>query len=571
MLALYYGWYGQPGKSSWGEFDTNKHAIKNTAHCPVNGPYSSHDPGIIDRQIDQAKAHGITGFVVSWWGKGEFESWHDQTLALLLERAEKKDFKVSIYWEHERNTEAQLIQFAVDDLTYVLETYGKKKAFLRVDGKPVLFAYGNIEWQTPLASLAKIILQTRAKAGDFLLVGQGYQANAAYLFDGLHTDYGNMRLDLLASPTPEKIIQFGQGAARYFTKGAQLARLHGRINCPMIIPGFDNTKSSPANVKADRCAGQIYRSLWEDALKTKPDWILISSWNEWLEGTEIEPSLELGDTYLQITAEYGKLFLNSAPAEVPSSMIGFPRFVPGTTNETDNLLGGRTVGLLLTDGSYDSEFWADYSGATVQRLTWDDLIDAQKFNAKTYELLIYIGGEHYKSSIKLTDDVTSALVRYIHAGGFFVSLPVAPWPLYYDDSRKGATYAITDKLGMGVDGWDAKFLTTRPSFHINTNALHGLPAIVAFPTIGDLRWTGATPHRVPASDLYVSLVQLKDEQGHVFGDGIAYVQHRIPSLSPGKTLYVWMGMPELLGENEFYPSLFQYIATRLKPLPLNNQ
>lgn len=563
VLALYYGWYGQTNRNAWGDYDIAHHQIKKTAHYPVNGPYSSHDVAIIDWQIDQAKAHGISGFVVSWWGKGDYESWHDQTLALLLERAEKKQFKISVYWEHERNTEAQLIQFAVDDLTYVLQTYGSKKAFLKVDGKPVLFSYNSIQWQTPLASLVEILKKVRAQAGDFLLIGQDYQANAAYLFDGLHTDYGKMPLDLLANPTPENMGQFRDAAAKYFEKGSKLARSRGRIHCPMIIPGFDNSKSSPANVKADRCDGQIYRILWEEAIRTRPDWILISSWNEWLESTEIEPSLELGDQYLQITATYAKPFLNSAPVDVPAP-AGLAEFNPGTGNVSADILAGKKIAILLTDGSYDSEFWADCLGAAVQRLTWKDLIDPNRFTASNFPVVIYIGGEHYPSSLKVTDDVTASLVRYLHQGGFFILLPVAPWPFYYDDSRKGVTHAITDQLGIGVDGWDSKYFGSGLTFVINTNALHGLAPSVPFPATGDLRWTGVSARRLPAGAAYGSIARLKDNQGHAFGEGIVLIQHRAGPLSPGQILYAWMRMPELLGEDQFYPSLFQFISTKVK-------
>ena len=96
VLAIYYGWYDNPagdGWKAWKQADTNKHELGNTARYPVKGPYSSHDPAVIDWQIDQAKAHGITGFVVSWAGKAA--TWHDQSMALLLERAEKKNFKIS--------------------------------------------------------------------------------------------------------------------------------------------------------------------------------------------------------------------------------------------------------------------------------------------------------------------------------------------------------------------------------------------------------------------------------------------------------------------------------------------
>jgi hypothetical protein len=39
------------------------------------------------------------------------------------------------------------------------------------------------------------------------------------------------------------------------------------------------------------------------ARASKPQWILVTSFNEWHEGSEIEPSVEFGRTYLEITAE----------------------------------------------------------------------------------------------------------------------------------------------------------------------------------------------------------------------------------------------------------------------------
>src|SRR5829696_8315151 len=97
-LAVYYGWYG-PGQGGWNNPNTNTHQISNTARYPANGPYSSHDMAVIDGQIDQAKAHGITGFIVSWFGVGPEAAWINESLAIVLERAEKKNFKVCVYWE----------------------------------------------------------------------------------------------------------------------------------------------------------------------------------------------------------------------------------------------------------------------------------------------------------------------------------------------------------------------------------------------------------------------------------------------------------------------------------------
>ena len=85
-------------------------------------------------------------------------------------------------------------------------------------------------------------------------------------------------------------------------------RKHNRISCVTVIPGYDDTKIRKPGLKAERQDGEAYRVLWQEAIKAKPDWVLITSWNEWHEGSEIEPSLEYGNEYLSLTKEYGARF-----------------------------------------------------------------------------------------------------------------------------------------------------------------------------------------------------------------------------------------------------------------------
>lgn len=567
VLAIYYVWYGQP-KGSWGKADTNKQEIASTARYPIKGPYSARDPSIMDWHIEQAKAHGITGFVVSWWGKAD--PWGDEAFAELLKCAEQKNFKIALYWEQQRDTQGLMVQFAVDDLTHVLERYGKSPAFLKVQSRPIIFVYDRIEWQTPLATLAEIVEKTRAKAGDFALIGHGYQSSFSYFFDGLHTDYMlEMQLHFLAKQQPEQLQSFREMTARSFTRGTQLARQHSRIICPMIIPGFDNTKSSAAKVKAERYDGKTYRTMWEEAVKTKPDWVLISSWNEWPEGSEIEPSLELGDQYLKITAEYAKPFLNSQTVSVSAGNAP-PRFAPTAKNEFYRLLAGRSVGVLMQDIRLDAEFWSSYCGASVQRLTWSDLIDPAKFSASKFPVLFHVAPEHFVGSVKTSGDVKKALVRYLREGGFFVSLPFQPWPLYYDDSQDGKPAAITDELHLGINSWPGLPEPKELRFLINAKAFPSLPTSIPFPTNGDLRWSGTSRARVPRSDNYVPLVQLSDGQNRYFGEGAAYIEFRTLPVSPGKAVVVWMRTAETIGEDKFYPALFEFIATKLKPVASKN-
>jgi len=567
VLAVYYVWYGygKPGDDGWKNADTNKHVTANTARYPLKGPYKSQDVAVIDWQIDQAKTHGITGFVVSWFGKTA--KWHDDALALLLERAEKKDFKVSVYWETHRDTGAQMLQFAVDDLSYVLERYGKSQAFLKINGKPVIFAYGRVAYQTPVALWPAIIEGVRAQAGDFALIADGYQDSYGYLFDGLHTyDPAGLSPEVWNNLSVDDLGKLRAWADQHYGYGVKIARQHNRIACVMVTPGCDARKAYKITEKSDRLDGRTYRALWEEALKAKPDWVFITSWNEWPEGTEIEPSLELGDEYLKITAEYSERFLGSERVDVPPAGP-LPECSPGTTRRLGTLLSGRNVAVLMQDRMNDAEFWAALCGANLRRLDWANLVDPAVFNASNFPILIYIGGEHYQSSIKVTDDVPKSLGRYLHEGGFLVSLPTGTWPFLYDDSRKGVPHGITDTLALGIDnGFEQPTNAAALTFSAKTNILFGLPATAPFPTSGDLRWRPTNRSRVPASEIYVPLIQLRDNTGKPYGDGASYIEHRTPSLAGGKSLYVWMRTAEAFGPDVFLPSLYQFISTRLKPL-----
>jgi len=50
-------------------------------------------------------------------------------------------------------------------------------------------------------------------------------------------------------------------------------------------------------------AGERYQATWDAALASDPDWILVTSWNEWYEGTAVEPSVRFGDLALRQTAD----------------------------------------------------------------------------------------------------------------------------------------------------------------------------------------------------------------------------------------------------------------------------
>jgi hypothetical protein len=60
---------------------------------------------------------------------------------------------------------------------------------------------------------------------------------------------------------------------------------------PSVGPGYDGTRAGEPPVRRPRRNGATYDALWDAALKAAPDVISITSFNEWGEGTQIEPAV----------------------------------------------------------------------------------------------------------------------------------------------------------------------------------------------------------------------------------------------------------------------------------------
>jgi len=68
-----------------------------------------------------------------------------------------------------------------------------------------------------------------------------------------------------------------------------------------VVPGFNNTAVQKEPRVIDRRDGSYYSLYWLVAKASSPDGYAITSFNEWHEGTEIEPSREYGHQYIYLT------------------------------------------------------------------------------------------------------------------------------------------------------------------------------------------------------------------------------------------------------------------------------
>lgn len=294
VLAFYYPWYATPEgpTGEWRVWD-----VYPPIRTPLLGFYDVYNPATVARQIGDAQTAGIDGFIVSWWGIDHFT---DRALRqTILPVAEQERFAVTIYYENYGQNREQIAR----DFAYISEEYGQSPAFMRVDGRPVLFVYDMVTTAFNKDDWDFVFQRLDAQGLDCFCIADGLvaaynrgDAQYSYLFDlfqGVHTYFP---LD----SSPEFLYQL-------YASNALKAAAKGILFAATVSPGFDNSSWAPADGKAelvvDRNGGQLYRQIWEAAIASNPQWILITSFNEWPEGTEIEPSREFGQQYLQLTSE----------------------------------------------------------------------------------------------------------------------------------------------------------------------------------------------------------------------------------------------------------------------------
>lgn len=275
VLAFYYPWYGRPDGPSgkWYHWNpaTSRHDATDT---PVLGLYDSNDSATVRQHIRWAQAAGIDGFISSWWGPASFE---DHSLRVLLGVAEQEGFTVCAMLESPFTADELR-----DDVHALLTTRATSPAWLRVDGRPVVFVYTRIMNRFGPDDFRRAFAGT-----DAFTLADSPDSAQAEPFDGVFS-YGP--------------VQDVDGYLRGLPAAIAANHAARRILAAAAVPGYDDgVIRQPARV-LPRDDGALYRRMWQAAAGA--DWVTITSWNEWHEGTEIEPSLEYGSRYLELTRSF---------------------------------------------------------------------------------------------------------------------------------------------------------------------------------------------------------------------------------------------------------------------------
>jgi len=106
-------------------------------------------------------------------------------------------------------------------------------------------------------------------------------------------------------------------------------------------PGYDHS-AVPGRTPliVDRRDGAFYEEQWLKLLRRPPKFVMVETWNEWHEGTDIAESREYGRHYIELTRKYADLFKQGWRPPWPKGSFSDAKSVSiglGTTNRENGL------------------------------------------------------------------------------------------------------------------------------------------------------------------------------------------------------------------------------------------
>jgi hypothetical protein len=261
------GWFGKPD------------------HMDVG--YLSDDPAQIHRQVEDMISRGVQGAIMPWYGQADTVI--DTATQLLRNEAESDggQFVFAV-----RENEAALASAAIAngcdvtdqliaDLTYINSQYESSPAYMRMNGRPVVFFFSvdayYIDWSRVISSIP----------GNPLLIFEGTNGLTRTLSDG-----GFSWVDINTNNPfdPELAAQDS------FYEAAQQAP--GRLAFGAMYKGFNDTLASwGTNRVIQQQCGQTWLETFNEVGKyysgsNQLPGVQIATWNDYEEGTAIEPGID---------------------------------------------------------------------------------------------------------------------------------------------------------------------------------------------------------------------------------------------------------------------------------------
>ena len=318
MHAYYYLWYGNPGTDGrylhwdhevlphWNPATRARHphgaatrhdaatGVIHAPYYPALGTYSSSDPATLDAHVQELRKAGVGTAVLSWWGQASREGTSDtqgvQTDVVIdkvVSAIERGGIHFAVHMEPYPGRTHTSVQ---EDVEYLVERFGASDAWLRIDGRRVFYVYDSYhieatDWHGLLGTQARAAVPA-IRDGFFIalwLNSDGGDLASRGGFDGVYTYFAS--------------DGFVYGSStRNWKQMREFCEEKGLLFVPSVGPGYNDEGIRPWNAHntKSREGGAYYDRMWQAALNSGAEYVSITSYNEWGEGTQIESAAARG-------------------------------------------------------------------------------------------------------------------------------------------------------------------------------------------------------------------------------------------------------------------------------------
>jgi Glycosyl hydrolase family 99 len=330
VMVHYMPWFvSQPFSGSWGFHWTMNHFNPNVINTngereiaswyyPAIGPYDSDDPAVLEYHVLLMKLAGINGVIVDWYGMDNFNDYaiNNQRTLALFNYIRKAGLKFSLCYEdstiqQEVNggfiTASGAIAHAQQTLLYAQTNFFTNACFLRLSNAPVLLNFGpqyfhnDSDWSNIFSVLAASNRPAFFTEDNRLSVGEGAfdwppmwmsQTNGGVLSDAMLQSY---------------LSAFEQKAQTAPAWPAFISTAFPRFHDIYQQAGVE-----PSYGYLDDQNGHTFRETLSRAMTNHSAIVQIATWNDFGEGTIIEPTREFGYRDLGVIQDFRRQYLDAS-------------------------------------------------------------------------------------------------------------------------------------------------------------------------------------------------------------------------------------------------------------------
>ncbi|MFN3728925.1 MAG: glycoside hydrolase family 71/99-like protein [Fimbriimonadaceae bacterium] len=301
VFAHYMPWYeAKADQGQWGWHwtmnarDPSKGELA-SHYRPLIGAYDSGDPDVLEYHVLLMKIAGIQGVMIDWYGIEDLYDYpsihrHTQSLVPWIKKAGLRfalmfeDQTLTQLIKNEKIAADQAVSRTRAMLLQMQSGWFTEPAYLRMDGRPLFFVFGPQYF----------------KDGQWPVLLDGLDPKPYFV--SLHHRVPGAE-GAFDWPLPSKGLEGAQAETKAFLERAK----SWPFFMPVAYPRFhDYYHEAGVHDSYGRIAddeGHTLRTTLKDALTAGPPMIQIATWNDWGEGTQIEPSQEHGYRDLETVME----------------------------------------------------------------------------------------------------------------------------------------------------------------------------------------------------------------------------------------------------------------------------